>query len=46
MKSGQKLNKAKTDMAKAVEKWAFDNGLMVKRKKEMWVRPPTRSRSA
>ena len=37
-KSGQKLNKAKTDMAKAVEKWALDNGLMVKRKKEMWVR--------
>ncbi len=38
VKSGEKLNKAKTDMAKAVEKWAFDNGLMVKRKKEMWVR--------
>ena len=38
VKSGQKLNKAKTDMAKAVEKWAFDNGLMVKRKKELWVR--------
>src|SRR6476659_1765153 len=37
-KSGQKLNKAKTDMAKSVEKWALDNGLMVKRKKEMWVR--------
>jgi hypothetical protein len=38
VKSGQKLNKAKTDMAAAVKKWAFDNGLMVKRKKEMWVR--------
>jgi hypothetical protein len=38
VKSGQTLSKAKTDMAKAVEKWAFDNGLMVKRKKEMWVR--------
>ena len=38
VKSGQKLNKAKTDMAKAVEKWAFKNELMVKRKKEMWVR--------
>ena len=38
MKSGQKLDKAKTDMAKAVEKWAFDDGLMVKRKKELWVR--------
>ena len=38
VKSGEKLNRAKTDMAKAVEKWAFDNGLMVKRKKEMWVR--------
>ena len=38
VKSGQKLNKAKTDMAKAVEKWAYDNGLMVKRKRELWVR--------
>ena len=36
--AGEKLNKAKTDMAKAVEKWAFDNGLMVKRRKELWVR--------
>ena len=25
-------------MASAVKKWAFDDGLMVKRKKEMWVR--------
>jgi uncharacterized membrane protein YgcG len=38
VKSGQKLNKAKTDMAVAVRKWAYDNGLMVKRKKELWVR--------
>src|SRR4029079_5855352 len=38
VKAGQKLNKAKTDMAKAVEKWAFKNELMGKRKKEMWVR--------
>jgi hypothetical protein len=38
VKAGQKLNKAKTDMAMSVEKWAFDNGLMVKRKKELWVR--------
>ena len=38
VKSGEKLNKAKTDIAKAVEKWAFDGGLMVKRKKELWVR--------
>ena len=38
VKSGEKLNKAKTDIAKAVEKWAFDSGLMVKRKKELWVR--------
>ena len=36
--SGQKLNKAKTDMAEAVKKWAYDNGLMVKRKRELWVR--------
>ncbi|HZN79258.1 MAG TPA: DUF2207 domain-containing protein [Mycobacterium sp.] len=38
VKAGQRLDKAKRDMAKAVEKWAFDSGLMVKRKKEMWVR--------
>ena len=38
VKSGEKLNKAKTDMAKAVQKWAFDGGLMVKRRKELWVR--------
>ena len=38
VKSGQKLNKAKTDTAKAVEQWAYDNGLMVKRKRELWVR--------
>ena len=38
VKSGQKLNKAKTDLAVAVSKWAYDNGLMVKRKKELWVR--------
>ena len=38
VKSGEKLNKAKTDIAKAVERWAFDSGLMVKRKKELWVR--------
>ncbi len=37
-KSGQKLNKAKTDMAVAVAKWSLDNGLMVKVKKELWVR--------
>jgi Predicted membrane protein (DUF2207) len=38
VKSGQQLSRAKTDMAEAVKKWAFDNGLMVKRKNEMWVR--------
>ncbi len=37
-KSGEKLNKAKTDIAKAVQEWAFDSGLMVKRRKELWVR--------
>jgi hypothetical protein len=36
--SGQKLDKAKTDMAKAVAKWALDNGLLVRRKRELWVR--------
>uniref|UniRef100_UPI0013DDA59F DUF2207 domain-containing protein n=1 Tax=Mycolicibacterium stellerae TaxID=2358193 RepID=UPI0013DDA59F len=38
VKSGEKLNKAKTDMAKAVQKWAFDSGLLVKQKKELWIR--------
>ena len=38
VKSGEKLNKAKTDMTKAVETWAVDGGLMVKRNKELWVR--------
>ncbi len=38
VKAGEKLNKAKTDIAKAVQEWAFDSGLMVKRKKELWVR--------
>ncbi|ORA34970.1 DUF2207 domain-containing protein, partial [Mycobacterium aquaticum] len=36
--SGQKLNKAKTNMAAAVRKWAFDNDLMVKRPEELWLR--------
>jgi Predicted membrane protein (DUF2207) len=37
-KSGEKLNKAKTDMTKGVQNWAFGNKLMVKRKQELWVR--------
>jgi hypothetical protein len=36
--AGKKLNKAKTDMSAAVTKWAYDNGLMVKRSRELWVR--------
>ncbi len=36
--SGEKLNKAKTDMVAAVHKWALDEGLMVARKKELWLR--------
>ena len=35
--SGRKLAKAKTDMAAAVSQWAFDEGLMVKRGKELWL---------
>jgi uncharacterized membrane protein YgcG len=38
VKSGQKLNNAKTDMAVAAREWAYDNGLLVKRKTELWVR--------
>ncbi|ORA03752.1 DUF2207 domain-containing protein, partial [Mycolicibacterium bacteremicum] len=37
-KSGEKLNKAKTDMADAVRAWAADEGLIVKRRKELWLR--------
>ena len=37
-KSGKKLTSAKTDMAAAVKKWAIDEGLLVPRKKELWVR--------
>ncbi|MBU8815711.1 DUF2207 domain-containing protein, partial [Mycolicibacterium goodii] len=36
--AGKKLNRAKTDMAAAVKKWAFDGGLMVRRRKELWLR--------
>ena len=36
--AGKKLDKAKTDMNAAVRKWAFDDGLIVKRNKELWVR--------
>ena len=38
VKSGERLNKAKTDIAKAVTSWAFDGGLLVKHRKELWVR--------
>ena len=38
VKSGEKLNKAKEDMAKAVQKWATEEGLIVPRKKELWLR--------
>ena len=37
-KSGEKLNKAKTDMTRGVESWAFGDKLMVKRKQDFWVR--------
>ena len=36
--AGKKLSKAKTDMAEWVQKWAYDDGYMVKHKKELWVR--------
>ncbi|WP_166909589.1 DUF2207 domain-containing protein, partial [Mycobacterium sp. DL440] len=35
--AGKKLSKAKADMAVAVRKWAFDDGLMVKRRREWWI---------
>ena len=38
VKSGERLNKAKTDIAKAVTTWALDGGLLVKHRKELWVR--------
>ncbi|WP_111509070.1 DUF2207 domain-containing protein, partial [Mycobacterium kyogaense] len=36
--SGQKLSKAKEDMTKAVLAWARDGGLLVARRKELWLR--------
>ncbi|MDT5194753.1 MAG: hypothetical protein QOH20_1507, partial [Mycobacterium sp.] len=36
--SGQKLSTAKTAMAAAVKKWAIKDGLLVPRKKELWIR--------
>ena len=36
--AGKKLTTAKTDMAAAVQKWASDDGLLVKRRGELWVR--------
>ncbi|MGK2904677.1 MAG: DUF2207 domain-containing protein, partial [Mycobacterium sp.] len=36
--SGEKLSTANKDMAVAVQKWAIDNGLLVKRRKELWLR--------
>lgn len=36
--SGKKLEKAKADMAVAVRKWAADEGLVEKRRAELWVR--------
>ncbi|KUI33792.1 DUF2207 domain-containing protein, partial [Mycobacterium sp. GA-2829] len=37
VKSGEKLNKARVDMAAAVKKWARDEGLIVDRKREGWL---------
>ncbi|MDO0976973.1 DUF2207 domain-containing protein [Mycolicibacterium frederiksbergense] len=37
-RSGEKLSKAKTDMADAVQQWALGEGLMVRRRKELWLR--------
>ncbi|ORU98011.1 DUF2207 domain-containing protein, partial [Mycolicibacterium canariasense] len=36
--AGKKLNKAKTDLAEATREWAVKDGLLVKRRKELWVR--------
>ncbi|MDF2584407.1 MAG: rane protein, partial [Mycobacterium sp.] len=36
--SGEKLKRAKIDMAGAVRRWATDEGLIVKRRKELWLR--------
>ncbi|OBB10602.1 hypothetical protein A5761_27905, partial [Mycolicibacterium setense] len=35
--SGKKLSSAKVGMAGAARRWAFDSGLLVKRRKEWWV---------
>ncbi|MBJ7338585.1 MAG: DUF2207 domain-containing protein, partial [Mycolicibacterium sp.] len=36
--AGKRLTSAKNDMTAAVQTWATDGGLMVKRRKELWVR--------
>lgn len=36
--AGRKLSRAKDDMGTAVKNWAFDGGLMVKRRVELWAR--------
>ena len=38
VKSGERLQKAKAEMTETVEKWALTSGLMVQRKKELWLR--------
>ncbi len=36
--AGRKLSRAREDMNTAARAWAFDSGLMVKRRVELWVR--------
>src|ERR1700687_1630552 len=36
--AGRKLSKAKTDIAEAVQKWAINEKLLVKKRSELWVR--------
>ncbi|ORB19585.1 DUF2207 domain-containing protein, partial [Mycolicibacterium monacense] len=36
-RAGEKLSKARTDMAAAVKDWALDDGVMVKRGREGWL---------
>lgn len=45
-KSGEKLSKAKTDMAKAVETWAHGDKLLVSAESSCGCAPRTRSRSS
>ena len=38
VEAGKQLNRAKTNIAQAVQDWAFDNDLLVKKQSKWWIR--------